>query len=119
VLSGIGGLYIGQNSGVASNSAIYSYSHHYRNLKDRTDRGQYSFTPLARLDQQSMILGPVFIGDYCAVGLGSVILPGVSIERGTWIASHTVISGAHPAQSLLFVDGETKAKPLSDFVIVE
>ncbi|MDY6949981.1 MAG: DapH/DapD/GlmU-related protein [Thermodesulfobacteriota bacterium] len=119
VLSGIGGIYIGRNAGVASNSAIYSYSHHYRNLEDRGDRCQYSFTPLARRDQQSMILGPVFIGDYCAVGLSSVILPGASIEKGTWIASGSVITGTHSTQSLVFPERQMQTKSLSDFVIVE
>ncbi|MDY7079446.1 MAG: hypothetical protein SXV54_21255 [Chloroflexota bacterium] len=119
VLSGIGGMYIGRNSGVASNSALYSFSHHYRNLVDRTDTYQYSFTPRARPDQQSMILGPVVIGDYCAVGLNSVILPGTSMKKGSWAASGTVVSGALSEQSLMFYDQDINTKSLSNLNIKE
>ena len=82
VLSGIGGLYIGSYSGVAANSSIYSYSHHYRNLEDQEDIHQYVYCPGVRDDQQSMILGPVYLSDYTAVGLNSVILPGTSLKKG-------------------------------------
>jgi acetyltransferase-like isoleucine patch superfamily enzyme len=115
VLSGMGGLYIGQMSGVAANSAIYSFSHHYRNLCDRKDDYQYAFSPLARPDQQSMIMGPVFIGDYCAVGLNSVILPGTSLKQGTWVASGSVVSGSFDEQSLLTMAQETVVKSIARF----
>jgi acetyltransferase-like isoleucine patch superfamily enzyme len=100
VLSGIGGLSIGDCCGIASHSAIYSYSHHYRNLLDRSDDAQYAFTTRARPDQQSMILGPVVIADYCAVGLHSVLLPGTSLHRGAWIASGTVFTGTASGQTM-------------------
>ena len=119
VLSGIGGLYIGSNSGVASNSAIYSFSHHFRNLDDRDDFFQYSFTPLARPDQQSMILSPVYIGDYCAVGLNSIILPGACIKRGSWVASGSVIMGTYPEQSLVRTEQETATVSLAKYAIKE
>jgi len=119
VLSGIGGLYIGCNSGVASNSTIYSFSHHYRNLKDRSDTCQYSFSPMARRDQQSMILAPVVIGDYCAVGLNSVILPGTTIRKGSWVAGGSVVIGVYPEQSLLFHDRGMQTKTISDLRIKE
>jgi acetyltransferase-like isoleucine patch superfamily enzyme len=109
VLSGIGGISIGDNCGVASHSAIYSYSHHYRNLKDRDDKTQYSFTPRARPDQQSMILKPVAIGDYCAVGLHCVLLPGTTLHRGTWVASGTTVTGTFPEQTLVSAGGATKS----------
>lgn len=119
VLSGIGGLYIGRNCGVASGSAIYSFSHHFRNLVNREDIHQYSFTPLARMDQQSMILSPVYIGDYCAVGLNSVILPGTCLNRGSWVASGSVITGTYPEQSLLKTDQEITTISLAKYEIKE
>ena len=119
VLSGIGGLYIGQNSGVASGSKIYSFSHHYRNLKDRDDVHQYSFSPLPRLDQQSMIMGPVYIGDYCAIGLNAVILPATSLKRGCWVACNLVLAGSYPEQSLIYFDQEIRTKSIADLVIRE
>jgi acetyltransferase-like isoleucine patch superfamily enzyme len=119
VLSGIGGLYIGKNSGVASNSTIYSFSHHYRNLVDRKDTNQYSFTPLARQDQQSMILSPVVISDYCAIGLNSVILPGASLKIGSWIASNSTISKRYPEQSLIYEQKVEEVKSLSNYQILK
>jgi acetyltransferase-like isoleucine patch superfamily enzyme len=119
VLSGIGGLYIGKNSGVASNSTIYTFSHHYRNLVDRSDSWQYSFAPLAPFEQQSMILGPVVIEDYCAIGLNSTIFPGTSVKRGAWVASGTAVKGLVPEQSLVFFDQSIKTKSLSDLKIKE
>jgi acetyltransferase-like isoleucine patch superfamily enzyme len=119
VLSGIGGLYIGQNCGIASNSAIYSFSHHYRNLVNKEDIWQYSFTPLARLDQQAMILSPVVIGDFCAVGLNSVLLPGALLKKGTWISSGAVISKRYPEQTLVFYDKYLNEKSLGNLKIKE
>jgi acetyltransferase-like isoleucine patch superfamily enzyme len=117
VLSGMGGLYIGQMSGVAANSAIYSFSHHYRNLCDRKDDYQYIYSPFARPDQQSMIMGPVFIGDYCAVGLNSVVLPGTSLKRGSWVASGSVVSGSYGEQSLLMTEQQIVVKSLGNFTL--
>lgn len=117
VLSGIGGIYIGKNTGIASNSAIYSFSHHYKNLVDRIDKFQYSFTPLAKLDQQSMILSPVVIEDFCALGLHSVVLPGTTLKKGSWVASGLVISGIYESQSLIYREEVISTKSLSHLEI--
>lgn len=119
ILSGMGGLYIGCNSGVAANSSIYSYSHHYRNLNNREDTYQYSFAPMARLDQQSMILGSVFIDDYSGIGLHSIILPGTSLKKGCFVASGSIISGQFPDQTLIYTLGEIHTKSLSHLYIKE
>ncbi len=117
VLSGIGGIQIGQACTVASGSAVYSFSHHYRNLTDKSDRQQYAFTSMARPDQQAMILGPVVIQDYCAVGLNSVVLPGVTMHRGSWLASGSVLSQDLPAQTLAYEQRQTQRKSLQDLEI--
>lgn len=119
VLSGMGGLYIGGNTTIASNSAIYSFSHHYRNLNNRDDDYQYSFTSMARFDQQSMIMGPVYIGDYCAVGLNSIILPGSSLKKGCWAAVGSIVSGSYPEQSLIYFEQEIRIKSIANLVIKE
>jgi acetyltransferase-like isoleucine patch superfamily enzyme len=116
-LSGLGGLYIGHNCGVAANSAIYSFSHHYRNLVDRTDDYQYVFSPMVRLDQQAMIRGAIFIDDYCAIGLNSLILPGVSLMRGTWIGGGLIITESTNSQTLAFSKNEISMKSLSNLKI--
>ena len=112
VISGIGGLYIGSYCGIASNSSIYSFSHHYRNLDDRNDLMQYAFTPLARIGQQAMILGPVFIDDYSAIGLNTVVLPGTYLDIGCWVATGSIVSGIFPKQTLLFSKRQTFTKKL-------
>jgi acetyltransferase-like isoleucine patch superfamily enzyme len=113
VLSGIGGIYIGRNCGIASNSSVYSFSHHYRNLENRNDKMQYSFTPLARMDQQSMVLGPVLIEDYCAIGLNSVVLPGTHLNKGCWLSSGAVIQGTHLEQTLLYKNKSMQSKKIN------
>lgn len=117
VLSGIGGVYIGNNTGVASNSSIYSFSHHYRNLNNKEDKYQYSFTPKSRKDQQAMILSPVIINDYCAIGLNSVVLPGTELEKGVWVASGSVISGKYEEQSVVNYRPENNIKKISHMKI--
>jgi len=119
VLSGIGGLYIGNNCGIASNSSVYSFSHHYRNLSNTEDLGQYSFTPLARLDQQAMISGPIVIQDFCAVGLNSVLLPGSLLMKGTWIGSGLIVSGSYLEQTLLQIESFHSVKSLKHLKMKE
>jgi len=119
VLSGIGGLYIGKSCGIAANSSIYSFSHHYRNLVNKEDICQYSFTPLARLDQQAMILGPVVIDDFCAVGLNSVLLPGSLLMKGTWISSGSIISKTYHEQTLVLNDQHLNEKSLGQFLKIK
>jgi acetyltransferase-like isoleucine patch superfamily enzyme len=117
ILSGIGGLYIGNNSGIAANTAIYSFSHHYQNLNDKEDKNQYYFTPQARSDQQAMISGPVFIDDFCGVGANSVILPGTTLKRGSWIGSNSLISGSFPESTIISNPHEIKMKTIDNLVI--
>jgi len=102
VLSGIGGIHIGCNSTVAAGAKVYSFTHHYRNLADPEDQGQYSFTSLARADQQALISGPVVMKDHAAIGLNAVVLPGVTIGRGSWVAAGTVLSTDVPNQTLVY-----------------
>lgn len=112
VLSGHGGMYIGARCGIASNSTVYSLSHHYRNLVDPTDPRQYSFTPLGDTSFHSTLTSPVYIEDDCAVGLNSVILPGTHLKRGTWVASGSVVHGTHGPQVLVNREAGVPDKPL-------
>lgn len=93
VLQCHGGLSIQDFSGVASGAKIYTLSHHYRNLNDRSDASGYHFTPMAEPARQFLISSAVVIGKSCAIGLNSVVLPGTAIPDGTWIGVNTFISG--------------------------
>ncbi|MEO6347916.1 MAG: hypothetical protein ABIO60_08395 [Aquaticitalea sp.] len=87
-----GGVKIGENVTVASGSKIYSLSHHYKNLDDPLDSKRYSFSTMAKKEDQFMIIGNVIIGDNAAIGLNSVILPGSIVPNGTWIGVLSALS---------------------------
>lgn len=93
VLQAHGGISIGANCGIASGSKIYSLSNHYKNVADPEDKQEYFFTPLAEPERQSYISSAVVIQENCAIGLNSVILPGTTIPKGTWIGVNTTIAG--------------------------
>ena len=93
VISGHGGFWLGDNSGIASGSELYSFSHHFRDLTDRDNpRRDYFFTPKADFKDQSMISGAVVMEDETALGLNSVVLPGVTIGRGSWVGSASLVA---------------------------
>lgn len=93
LLQAHGGLTIGKNVTIASGAKIYTLSHHYRNLTDPRDTKRYSFSSMAAPEDQFLIIAPVVIADNSAVGLNSVILPGTTIQPGTWIGTLQQIQG--------------------------
>ena len=117
VLSGIGGIQIGDCVGVASGAMVYSFSHHYKNLCEPADKHQYSFTPLARPDQQAMVLGPVVLEDHTAVGLNAVVLPGVTLGRGSWLGCSAVLAKDVPDQTVVSAGADAKTKSLADLTV--
>ena len=80
-----GGMKIGENVTIASGAKLYSLSHHYRNLNNPKDTKRYSFSSMAKIENQFLIVGNVIIGDNAAVGINSVVLPGTTIPNGTWL----------------------------------
>lgn len=88
-----GGVYIGNNVGIASGTRVYSLSHHYKNPANPDDKYEYKFTPMVDSTQQSLISAPVVIDDNCAIGLNCVVLPGTTVQKGTWIGVSSYISG--------------------------
>jgi galactoside O-acetyltransferase len=111
VLQGHGGLEIGDNCGIASGSNVYSMSHHYRNIADPNDKTLYKFSPMCPPEEQSLIVSSVSIGNNCAVGLNSVLLPGTQLGEGAWLASGSVVSGAIAANT---VAGGSPAKSIKE-----
>jgi acetyltransferase-like isoleucine patch superfamily enzyme len=102
VIQGHGGVKIGDNSGVASGSKIYSFSHHYQDLNKKNNQ-TYFFTPMVKNEEQALILSPVKIGFGCAIGLNSVILPGTVVQDYSWIGSGVVLQNSTVSEkSVLF-----------------
>lgn len=97
VLSGHGGIFIGDNSSMAVGSCIYSFSHHYRNLNDLGDNYLYKYTPMAPPDEQALILGPVMIKSNAAICINSVVLPGATIEEYGWLGSFSMLTDSIPS----------------------
>lgn len=93
LLQAHGGLSIGRNVTIASGAKVYTLSHHYRNVSDPTDSKRYSFSSMALPEDQFLIVSPVVIEDNSAVGLNSVVLPGTTLQEGTWVGVLNQIQG--------------------------
>ena len=96
LLSGHGGLWIGDNVGVASGARIYSYSHHYCDLSNPNlnDPTIYKLTPMVPPEEQALISAPVVLEDNSAVCLNSVVLPGVTIGENSWLGTCSTLWGS-------------------------
>lgn len=116
LISGLGGLSIGDRTGIASGAKVYTLSHHYRDPDAPERKEAYSFTPMTAPEGQMMISGPVTIGNDCAVGLNAVILPGVDIGDGSWIGAGEVVKGNVPPGKIISSakgrPGESGNKPM-------
>ncbi len=100
VLQGHGGLQIGNDITIASGSKIYSMSHHYSNRADPGDRTKYKFSTMSPPAEQSLIAAPVVLRDAAALGLNSVVLPGVTIGAGTWVGAGSLVNHSLPDNAL-------------------
>lgn len=105
LINGLGGVWIGEKTGISSGTKIYSKSHHYQNLNDNTDRKWYAFSPLTPDEEQFMIEGPVVIAEHSGVGLDCRILPGVTIHTKSWISTNQTIYRDVPAFTKVGLDG--------------
>lgn len=99
VIQAIEGTEIGDYTAVAAGSKLYSFSNHYRNL-DSDDGLAYSFSPMAPPEKQSYIGGPIVLEENSAVGLNSVVLPGVTIGKNSWVGVCSYVIEDIPANSI-------------------
>lgn len=101
IIQAHGGVEIGDYAGVASSGKIYSMSAHYRNLE--TENGVlYKFTPRAPQNEQYLIIGPIVMEDNTGLGLNSVILPGVTIGKNSWVGINSYVRNNIPPNSIAF-----------------
>lgn len=76
-LQGAGGLYIGDYVQFAPNVGVLTSNHDL-------------------YDQRLSVVKEVIIGDYCWVGMNSVILPGVTLGTRTIVAAGSVVTKSFP-----------------------
>jgi acetyltransferase-like isoleucine patch superfamily enzyme len=85
-----GGVSIGDYCGLSAKVTIHSFSNHYRSNKNKDDTS-ICFTPLTEHKQQSMISGPVVLGENVGIALNAVILPGTFIAKNSFISINSVV----------------------------
>jgi len=91
LIQGHGGVSIGNYCTIGSGSKIYTLSHHYRaNSNDENILWKYS--SMAPKEEQSMIIGPVRVGNACAVTPNCMLLAGAHLDDGSWLLSYSVLS---------------------------
>jgi acetyltransferase-like isoleucine patch superfamily enzyme len=92
-----GGLFVGDNTGIASGGKVYSVTH-YHGQSNETDNFNicFKFSPRAPANEQFLVIGPVVMQNSTALGVNSVILPGSTIREGAWVGAMSVVSGEIP-----------------------
>ena len=100
LLSGIGGIELKDDCNIAVGSKLYSFSHHYRSLDNSQDR-TVVFSPLVPHDRQFMIEGPIVLKENTGVGMNSIILPGVSIGKDSFVALNSIVQSSSGENSFL------------------
>lgn len=99
-ISGIGGVFISDECNIAAYAKIYSFTHHYRSDYEPT-RQDIVFGPMVSYEKQYMIEGPIFLGKNVGLAMNSVLLPGVSIEKNSFVAISSVVRGSFVENSLI------------------
>ena len=97
---GAGGVEIQDRSGLAAGAKVFSVSHHFRNLNDPEDATNYVFGNRVDEEDQALILGPVVMEKNSAIGLNSVMLPGVTIGQNSWVGVLSCVSEDIPANAI-------------------
>lgn len=92
IISARGGVWIGDNVGIATGTKVYSLAHHYRNPSDEGDHFLYKYTPMAPQDEQVMISGPVVIEDNAGLTLDVIVFAGVTIGQYSLVGPQSVVT---------------------------
>ena len=100
ILSGIGGLSIGDACGIGANSKLYSLSHHYDALDGTKDKMIY-FSPMVPADHQYLIEGSISIANNVGLGANCFILPGTALAENSFVKLGSVVRGDFTPNSLI------------------
>jgi acetyltransferase-like isoleucine patch superfamily enzyme len=110
ILSGLGGLEIGDDVTAAAGTKIYSLTHHYRSWAKPWDAG-VAFGSMAPAARQSMLQGPIRIASNVGLGVDVLVLPGSEIGQCSFVRPRTTVSGQWPANSILEGDPVARSGP--------
>jgi acetyltransferase-like isoleucine patch superfamily enzyme len=88
VINSVGGLYVGENSGIGYNCIIFTAQHRYRNAEA---------IPFDRKAE----LKPVIIRDFVWIAAGVKILPGVEIGEGAIVGMGSVVTKSIPPLAIV------------------
>jgi acetyltransferase-like isoleucine patch superfamily enzyme len=93
IVSGISaGVYISDNCGIAATSKIYSFTHHYRSVKE-PGNSNYAFALNISHERQCMVEGKIYLEENVGVAVNSVLLPGVTIRKNSFVLINSVVVG--------------------------
>jgi len=92
LISGIGGVRIGDGVTISAGTCVYSLSHHYRSFERPHDRS-IGFGSMIEEERQSLVQGQVVVDDDAGVGVGCLILPGSHLAMSAFLLPHSVVRG--------------------------
>jgi maltose O-acetyltransferase len=101
-INSVGGLHVGENTGIGYNCSIFTAQHHYRNAAS---------IPFDKLGEMK----PVIIREFVWIGANAMILPGVEIGEGSIIGMGAVVTKnipplaivlGNPAEIVMYRDKE-------------
>lgn len=107
VLSGKGGLSLGDDVTISAGAKAYSLSHHYRSWA-RPDDETVMFGSMAPDEQQSMLQGPVVVGANVGIAADVLLLPGTTIGDRSFVRPRSVVTGSWPPGSIIAGDPATR-----------
>ena len=88
IINSHGGLYVGENSGIASDCVILTVQHRFRSA---------ATIPFDRV----IDLKPVIIREYVWIGIGAMIMPGIEIGEGAIISMGAVVTKNVPPLAIV------------------
>lgn len=94
IIAGRAGVEIGDYTGIAASSRIYSATHHYK--KANSDEFVI-ISPLVALHEQCLLVAPIIIKEHVFIGFGSIVFPGVILETGCVIGALSMVKSSVPA----------------------
>lgn len=101
IISGIGGVWIDNNVGIASDCKIYSFTHHYRSFKNPQNKEIY-FALMVPQRNQCLLMGPIVLQNNTGLASNCFVLPGVTVFEDSWVGLNSVINKDIPRNSTAF-----------------